>query len=227
HFDIPGGRPLLARWLAADEMSEGHENVAVLGYSLWQRRFGGDAAVLGKTVTLGGRDHTIVGVMPASFNIPSAAQLWAPRVFTAKEKSDRQSKYLGTIGRLAPGVGLTEANAELHQLGERAAATFPEDKNTELRVVSIARGMSDDYTRNFVLTLFAAAIFVLLIACANVANLFLAHALSRRKELAVRAALGAGRGRVVRQLLTEAMLLGLVGGLASLVFASWGIDAVH
>src|SRR5262249_3810167 len=157
----------------------------------------------------------------------SAAELWAPRVLTAKEKADRQSKYIGVMGRLASGVALQAADAEIRQMGERAAADYPEDRNTSLRATTIARGMSDDYTRNFVLTLSSAALFVLLIACANVANLFLAHALSRRKELAVRAALGAGRGRVVRQLLTEAMLLGLVGGIASLLFASWAIDAVH
>jgi len=225
-FDMLGVRPILGRWFAADEVDGQNERVVVLAHSIWDRRYGRDPLIVGKTVTIDRLPYTVVGVMPASFRFPSAAEMWAPLTLTPKQRADRGSHYLITVGKLAPGVSLEAADAEMRQLGERHAATYPDEAGSHLRVVSLVHGTVEDGTRDFIIMLAGAAAFVLLIACANVANLFLAHTLARRRELAVRAALGAGRGRVVRQLLTEATLLGLVGGLASLLFAGWAVDAV-
>jgi putative ABC transport system permease protein len=224
-FDMFGERPVLGRWFAADEVGGRNERVVVLGHGLWQRRYGGDRDIVGKTIALDGVSHTVVGVMPARFAVPPAADLWAPLTLTAEQRADRTARSLTLIGRLAPGVDRRQAHAEISQIGERLAALHPATSGGRaLRVRSLTDSLSDDFTRDFIFILFGAALFVLLVACANVANVFLAHALSRRRELAVRAALGAGRGRIVRQLLTEAALLGLLGGGASLLVASWSLE---
>ncbi|HKA86057.1 MAG TPA: ABC transporter permease [Haliangiales bacterium] len=225
-FDTLGVKPLLGRWFAADEVDGRRDKVVVLSHALWDRRYARDGAIVGKSISLDGASYTVVGVMPRGFHVPNATDFWAPLTLTPEQRQDRRSQFLGVIAKLKPGVSLAAADAEMRQMGERHAALYPENKMRALRVVSLVRGVTEDYTRNFIFTLLGAAIFVLLIACANVANLFLAHALARRKELAVRAALGAGRRRIVRQLLTEAAVLGVVGGLLSLLFASWGVDLI-
>jgi putative ABC transport system permease protein len=226
-FDLIGVRPELGRWFASDEVDGQNEHVAILSHALWDRRYGRDPAILGKSVTIDRESYTVVGVMPHDFRFPYAAEMWAPLTLTPEQRADRKSDFLGTVGRLRSGVTVAEADAEMRQMGERHAATYREAANQQLRVVSLSRAVVEDYTRDFIYTLGGAALFLLLLVCANVANLFLAHALTRRRELAVRAALGAGRGRIVRQLVTEAGLLGLAGGVASLLVASWTIDVIH
>jgi len=225
-FDMLGVRPALGRWFAADEVDGQNERVVILGHGLWERRYGGDSQIVGKTITVDRLPYTVVGIMPKTFQFPSASELWAPLTLSPEQRADRGSHYLTAVAKLKPGVSLEAADAEMRQMGERHAAAYAAAAKSRLQVVSLTHGVTEDGTRNFIFTLLGAAIFVLLIACANVANLFLAHTLARRKELAVRSALGAGRGRVVRQLLTEATILGLIGGLASLLFAGWAVDAV-
>jgi putative ABC transport system permease protein len=226
YFEMLGVAPILGRWFAADEVDAQKEKVVILSHALWDRRYGRDPKIVGKSIQLDGDSYTVVGVMPRGFHVPKPAQFWAPLTLTAEQRQERRGRYLGVMARLRPGVSLANADAELRQLGEAHAAQFVEDRQLKVRVVSLVRGITEDYTRNFILVLLGAALFVLLIACANVANLFLAHTLARRRELAVRAALGAGRGRIVRQLLTEAAVLGVVSGLISLLFAAWSVDAV-
>ena len=225
-FDMLRVKPALGRWFAADEVDGQREHVVILGDRLWERRFHRDPEVLGRSIVLAGDSYTIVGVMPRSFRMPAAAEVWAPLTLTPDQRKERGSAYLDNVARLREGATLADAGAEVRQLGERYAATYPELANSRLRVVSLTHSLSEDLTRTFVIVLFGAALFVLLIACANVANVFLAYALARRKELAVRAALGAGRTRIVRQLVTEAMILGLGAGVVSLLFASWATDLV-
>jgi putative ABC transport system permease protein len=227
YFQMLGVQPVLGRAFTDDEVDGKTENVAILSHALWMRRYGGDRGVLGRQVEFNGRPFTIVGVMPDQVLYPVPAEIWAPLTFSPPEKSDRRSRYVGVIGRLKAGVSLDDADRELRAIGERHARLYPEtDGGDRLRAASVVRAVNGDLTRGFSLTLMGAALFVLLIAAANVANLFLAHALSRRRELVVRTALGAGRGRIVRQLLVESALLGLAGGAASLLLAGWVVDLI-
>jgi putative ABC transport system permease protein len=225
-FDMMGVQPLLGRWFARDEVDGQNENVVILSYGLWNRRYARDSTIVGRSINLAGGSYTVVGVMPPGFRFPNAAELWAPITLTPKQRQDHRSTYLLGVAKLRPGVTLAEGDAQVRQLGQRYAASFPELSTTRLRLVSLVHALGEDTTRTFIFVLFGAALFVLLIACANVANVFLAYALARRKELAVRTALGAGRRRIVRQLLTEAMLLGVIAGGAALLFASWAVDLI-
>src|SRR5262249_8887296 len=160
-------------------------------HALWDRHYGRDPAILGKSVLVAGASYTVVGVMPDDYRVPPAAELWAPLTLNVEQRKDRRSQYIGLVGKLRPATTLAAADAELLQLGQRNAATYPDDKGRAMRVVSLVHGTTEDYTRNFIFILLGAAVLLLIIACANVGNLFLAHTLARRKELAVRAALGA------------------------------------
>jgi putative ABC transport system permease protein len=227
YFQMLGVQPALGRAFTDEEVDGKTENVVILSHRLWQRRYGGDRAVLGRQVEFNGRPFTIVGVMPDEVLYPVPAEIWAPLTFSPPEKSDRRSRYIWTIGRLKPGVSVDEATREVAAIGERHARLYPDTSaGHRLRAVTVTRAVNGELTRGFTLTLMGASLFVLLIATANVANLFLAHALSRRRELVVRTALGAGRGRIVRQLLVESALLGLLGGASSLLLAGWVVDLI-
>ena len=232
YFSLMRGTPLLGRVLLPEDQIAGKDYVVVLGYGLWKRKFGGDPKVVGRTVEMSGRPYTIVGVMPASFRpLPASlvgkhAELYRP-VAEKHDDHERASRHLRAIARLKPGVTTAQAQAEMDLLARRQAAGHPEsDKGRGVRVVTLR----DDLVRNLrqaLLVLQGAVCFVLLIACANMANLLLARSAGRRKELAIRSALGAGRFELTRQALTESMLLALAGGTCGLWLASWGTDLLQ
>jgi putative ABC transport system permease protein len=231
-FRVMRGTPMLGRTFLPEEQEDGKDYVIVLGHGLWQRRFGGDPSVVGRTVSLGGRPYTVVGVMPAEFrplpvslNNPQG-QFYRP-VGEAHSETERGSRHLRAIGRLKDGVTIEQAQAEMSVIAARLESAHPEyNTGYGIRLVTLSEDTVGGL-RSALLALFGAVVFVLLISCANVGNLLLARSSARRKEFAVRAALGAGRGRIVRQLLTESVLLALAGGAAGLLLALWGIGLVE
>jgi predicted permease len=222
-----GVPPLIGRLFAPDEDAPGREHTVVLGYRLWQRRFGGDPSVLGRTVTLDGEAHTVVGVMPRGFEFPPfwarGAEMWAAMPL-ADRAANRSAQSLRVFGRLSPGTSLPKARAEIATLTGRLEQAYP-GTNRDVRVLSLEDVVVGD-VRAALLVLLGAVAFVLLISCANVAHMLLARAATRHKEVALRVALGASRGRMIRQLLTESVLLASIGGLAGVVLAAAATRAV-
>ena len=230
-FPTLGIAPLAGRVFAEDEGPEGHDAVAILSYGLWQRRFGGDAAVVGRTVQINSRSVTVVGVMPAAMRLflrrgslaAKPAELWMPFAFTDAHRTPR-GRYMSAIARLKPGVALTEAQAQMDTIASGLTKEFPQfDTGWGALLVPMHRELSGDL-RPALLVLTGAVGFVLLIACANVANLLLARGATRQREIAIRTALGAGRSRVARQLLTESLVLCVFGGGLGLLVALWGLE---
>ena len=201
--------------------------VVLLSHEFWQQRFGGDANLIGNTLTLDDQSYTVVGVMPPGFVFPTKdAELWAPMTFNPDAPNDRGSYYLSGIARLNPGVTLERARSELDVIAGNLSQAYPRS-NTDLGfdVVSLQERLVSGFKQSL-FVLLGAVVFVLLIACVNVANLLLARAAVREKELAVREALGAGRWRLMRQLLTESTLLAVAGGALGLLLAMWGVKAL-
>src|SRR5207244_967522 len=226
-LDIVGVKPLLGRGFSGDEDQPGKDAVALLTYSLWQRRFGGDPNIVNKTIETNGVVRTVIGVMPPEFNYPKGAEIYAPLTITPELARNRSNHgYLG-IGRLKPGVSLPGARADLDTIASQLEKQYPET-NTGRGVVIYP--ILEDTVRMYSTAMWimmAAVGFVLLIACANVANLMLARAGGRQKEIALRAALGASRWRIVRQLLVECLIIALLGGAAGVIIALWGIDLLR
>jgi putative ABC transport system permease protein len=223
-FPMLGVQPLLGRFFLPDEEARGKDHAVLLSFGLWQRRFGGDPGIVGQTVLLQGEKYTVVGVMPTSFKFApfweTKAELWAPLSLTDRASS-RAGNSLRTFARLRPGVSLNEARSEMTTIAARLEKQFP-GTNREVRV-DLVKEEAVGYVRPALLVLLAAVSFVLLIACANVAHMLLARGSARQKEVAIRAAMGAERWRIVRQFFTESLLLAVFGAAAGLTLAFWGI----
>jgi predicted permease len=226
-FAVFGVRPLLGRTFLPEEDQPGREQVAVLSHGFWTSRFGADRGVIGRQVQLTGRPYTIVGVMPASFDPSlSGEALWVPMAWTADRKAMHDEHHNFAVALLKPGVSREQAQAEMASIARVGAERYPEDNaGRSARVRPLPEFLIGDFRQRLLVTLGAVS-FVLLIACGNVANLLLVRGAARQKEIAVRAALGAGRGRIVRQLLTESGVLSLVGGVAGLALAWFGVRAL-
>ena len=226
-FDLLGVSPIVGRTFSRGEDSAGHERVVVLAYQLWQRRFAGDRGILGKTITLNNQPFTVIGVMPADFYYPVRDnQLWTPLAIPPGAAADRSLRFLRVLGRLKPSVSLQQAQSELATIAGRIAAQHADTNPGQGALVVSANGEATRDIRPALLTLMGAVGFVLLIACANVANLLLTRSAKRRGELAVRAALGATRSRLVRQFLTESLLLSLLGGMLGVSLASFSVNGL-
>ncbi|MHC4696218.1 MAG: ABC transporter permease [Planctomycetota bacterium] len=223
-FSVLGAETLLGRTFRPEDDQRGADPVVVLSHALWERRFGSDQALVGRTLTLSNVPHTVVGITLPGFAFPRRSELWVPYIFTEDELTQRGSVYLQVIGRLRPGVALRTAQAEMDAIAGRLERAYPES-NTGwgVSLVRLHEQMVSG-ARPTLLALFGAAGFVLLVACANVANLLLARASFRTREIAIRVALGASRSRVFAQLLTESVVLALVGGGLGMLVAFWGTD---
>lgn len=227
-FDTVGVQPALGRAFTAAEETPGNHRRVVLSHGLWQRRFGGDRGILGQTVLIDAVPHEIVGIAPDGFNFPLGSDIWSPLAMTPEEAQARGARYLTVIGRLAPGKSVGDANAQVAVVAERLAQQYPEhNKGHGALAMTLVAGMRDQGLGPIVVLWQASAAFVLLIACANIANLLLARGTERQRELAVRAALGASRWRMVRALLLESLVLAMAAVPAALAFAWVGIELIR
>ena len=220
-FEVLRTDALLGRVYQARECQPGRNAVVVLSYAFWKKHFGADRAVLGRSINLDGQAYTVIGVLPKSLQYPSVAQVFLPLAPTPQQLQNRIAHDYLVIGRLRPGVSVHQAQEELRVIGERLAKTYPTSNlGWSVRVEPLLDGINGDLTPLYYRLILTATGFVLLVVCANVANLQFVRGLSRRPEIAVRTALGAGRGRLLRHLLTENMVLGVMGAAGGLVLAA-------
>ena len=227
-FNVYGVTPQLGRTLLPGEDAPGSNLVVVLSYGFWQRQFGGATDVLGRTLQLNGQTYTVVGVMPASFQRSGNAEFWTPMAFSPAERAPnyRGAHFLRAYGRLKPGVSLEQAQAEMTAIAAQLADKFSDtNKGRGIRLAALHEFIVRD-VRQILVVLLGAVSCVLLIACANLANLQLARATVRLREISIRAALGASRARIFRQLITESLCLSLAGGMLGVLVARWGLDAL-
>ena len=232
-FDIFGITPQYGRLFNPQDEQAGHQPVVVLSDALWQRRFGADPSMVGKSVTLDGRNYTVIGIAPRGFQYPDRTEIWLPPLRLVPEMNERQDVtqtrgmgYLAAVGLLRQGVTLDQAKAEMETITARLRQQYPDTNNRRFnRVVTLHQHLIGD-TSKVLWLLLGAVTFVLLIGCANVANLLLASGASRQKEMAIRTALGASRLRMMRQLFTESTMLALAGGAVGLLIAFWGLTAI-
>lgn len=221
-FPVLRTNAMHGRTFTLDDERPGSDRIVVIGHGLWQRAFGGNSNIIGQSLTINSRSFTVVGIMPAGFEFPREAELWVPLAWDDNERKVRSDHNYLVIARLKPNVSPEQANAEMSTISSRLEQQYPEEnKGWGSVVIPLREDLVGDI-RLALLVLFCAVGFVLLIACANVANLMLARGANRQREIAVRIALGAGRARLIRQLLTESVLLSVTGGLLGLLLAVWG-----
>ena len=227
-FEVLGLRMQLGRGFTAGEDANGARPVVVLSDRLWRSAFSADPGIIGHPVSLNGKDYVVIGVAPASLTYPSKPDVWVPFTFEPwmTDPTNRGAHFMTAIARLRPGVSVESANREMAALGARLAKEYPRSNvNFGGGIEPLQKSLVGD-VRPLLLTMLGAVAFVLLIACANVANLLLVRAATRETEMAVRTALGAGRGRIMRQLVTESVLLSAVAAVIGIALASWAVDAV-
>jgi putative ABC transport system permease protein len=221
-FETLGVRPILGRTFRPEEEQAGHNKVVVISYGLWEEAYGKDPKVLGKKFIMEGMEHTVVGVMPPGFEFPKDVRFWHPTGFP-RDMTPRNFNFIRAIARLKPGISIEAAQAQLSTMARRFEQAYPEElKNRGIYIVPLADQIVGPIRPRLILLLGVAGL-VLLIVCGNVSNLLLARGTSRRREIAIRTALGAGRRRLMRQLLTESLLLIAIGGGLGLLLASWGM----
>jgi putative ABC transport system permease protein len=225
-FSLLGVEPLLGRTLLPEEDVPGKANVVVLSYRFWREHFGANPAIVGQNIHLDGQNFLVAGVMPRDFRSPDYAKFWTPMAWTDTERAVRGEHHYIVMARLKPGVNLDQAQAEMNTISARLEQQYPEDDKGWGAVVRPLHVDMVSDVRGALFVLLGSVAFVLLIACVNVANLTLAKTFSRQKEIAIRAAMGASSGRVLRQILVENMLLGLVGGAIGLVYAHFGVRLI-
>ncbi len=225
-FEVLGASALHGRTFTTEDYQPGNERVVVIGYGLWQRRFGGDQNLVGQKLTLNGQPYTVVGILPPAVQFPPDREVWAPRVLRESDRQLRGPTYWKVIARLKPGVTISQAQDEMSGIAARLAGQYP-DTNGGMGATAVF--LSEQLTgqvRSALLILLGAVGFVLLIACGNVANLLLVRGAERYREFAIRSALGAARARLIRQLLTESLLLALLGGIGGVLLASWSVRLI-
>jgi putative ABC transport system permease protein len=226
-FEMLGVQPQLGRGFVSEEEQPGRDQEVILGHALWEQHYASDEHILGKSIKADGKSYTVVGVMPKGFDFPLPAEAWVPLAIDAKERERRDNRWLWVLGRLKPGISFSEASAEMHTIAQREAEAYPDtNKGWELRSMTLAQFMTGDITREYTLLLLGAVAFVLLIACADVANVQFARMAGRTNEFAVRTAMGGSRWRVMRQLLTESLLLAAGGAAVGLLIAQWEIQMI-
>jgi predicted permease len=219
-FEVMRVQPMMGRVFTVENEIEGKDAVVLISHGLWQRRFGGTNDVIGRTISLGARQHEVIGVMPPTLRFPDKAEFWTPLAPEQDAREARSAFWLPVIGRLKPGISPQQAQTEMDGIGKRLEDEYPANRGFGVYVVPLQQQLVGSIERPL-LILLAAVGFVLLIACANLANLMLGRTAARRKELAIRTALGAGRGTLVRQIVTETFVLALIGGAVGIVLAFW------
>jgi putative ABC transport system permease protein len=226
-FTMQGLRPVLGRAFVREEFEPGRENVVVMSDALWRNRFGADSSIVGRAIVFDSIPRVVVGIMPQDAMAPFGAELWAPKIMRPREPASRTGGYWQVGGRLARGVTIEQAQAEMNAISAQLAAEYPTtNRNTGASIVTLRDSIAG-HARPSLLVLLGAVAFVMLIACLNVANLQLAESIRRKRELAIRTAIGAGRGRLVRQLLTESLLVGFIGAVFGLAIAALGIASIR
>lgn len=226
-FSVLRVKPLMGRVFLPDEVAPGRNRVVILSHRLWQRRFGGDRAIIGKSIDLNDQPHTVVGVMPPGFAFPSAnTELWLPLVLNGQEAVSHRWRSRRMLARLKPGADLKRAQLELDTIGARLARQFPVEQAWGLKIIPMKELMVGGF-RHGLLLLLGAVAFVLLTACANLASLFLSRSRTREREMAIRCSLGATHLRVIRQLLTESLIVAAIGGGMGLLLVPSGIEFIR
>jgi putative ABC transport system permease protein len=226
-FAMLGVRPQAGRVFLAEEETPGKDQEIILGHALWQQRYAADPNILGKSVKVDGKSYTVVGVMAKGFDFPMPAEAWIPLAIDPARRQRRDNRSLWVLGRLKPHASFSQAVAEMQGIAQRQAEAYPDtNKGWQLRPMPLTEFVTGSITRQYTILLMGAVAFVLLIACADVANVQFARMSGRTNEFAVRTALGGSRWRVVRQLLTESILLSAGGAVLGLVFAQWAIQVI-